>query len=468
MISKSALSTQKNKTFFKTLWNLAIPISLQCMMFSLLGLLDILMVGQLGETAVAAVGFGNRIFFFNLIVVASLGGGLSILASQYIGAGNRDGIRQTLAQALITSTLVTIPFITAYLLYTQQIILFASNDSNLLKLGSDYLLITAPSFLCTAIVVPLESALRASNDAKTPTRVSFLTILVNIILNYILIYGALGIPAMGVSGSALGTVIARVFQLVLLGYYLHNFKSFLLPSIKDFRTATQYKAIKKYLKVSIPLVFQDGLWAFGVILYHLIYGQMGVDDLAIMSTISAVEAILISLFIGFAIGCSIMLGHELGASQFNTAWKQGWFFLAASPIVALMIGLVIAAFNSELVVWFGQFKDETVIEASQVMTVAGFALCIRVINLIGIVGVLRSGGDVNATAVINIIGMWCVGLPLAWVAATVWQLPLYMVFICALMEEVTKAILVIYRVIAGRWLKNLVSEPIDIRTGTSQ
>ncbi len=173
------------------------------------------MVGQLGESAVAAVGLGNRIFFFNLILSASLGGGLSILAAQYIGARDTSGVRRTLALSLAASILITIPFIIVYLLFTDAIIGFASSSPELLSLGSDYLLITAPSILCTAIVVPLEAALRASNDATTPTRIGLLTILVNIALNYIFIFGAFGIPAMGVAGSALGTALARLLQLVI-------------------------------------------------------------------------------------------------------------------------------------------------------------------------------------------------------------------------------------------------------------
>ena len=256
-----------------------------------------------------------------------------------------------------------------------------------------------------------------------------------------------------------GTTLARFFQLIFLCLYIVNDKRFLLPRKTDIIRAFERIELRKYLHVSIPIIFQDGLWAFGVILYHLIYGQLGVDELAIMSAVSAVEAILISLFIGFAIGCSIMLGQELGANHFNTAWRQGWLFLAGAPIIALLIGLVIVVFNTETVMLFGKLKGDTALEASQVMMVAGFALCLRVTNLIGIVGVLRSGGDVNATALINIIGMWGVGLPLAWMAATAWQLPLYMVFICSIMEEVTKAVLVLYRVVTRRWLKNLVIDP---------
>ena len=189
MNKAAALSATADREFFRKLWQLALPVSLQSMMFSLLGLIDILMVGQLGETSVAAVGLGNRIFFFNLVLTASLGSGMSILASQFIGSGDHAGLRRTLVQSLISSIVVTLPFVALYILLPESVIGISISNPELVNLAIEYLLITAPSILCTAIVVPLEAAMRASGDARTPTRVGFYAILVNVVLNYVLILG---------------------------------------------------------------------------------------------------------------------------------------------------------------------------------------------------------------------------------------------------------------------------------------
>ena len=458
MIQALTSHPAENKAFFRKLWNLAIPVSIQAMMFSLLGLIDIVMVGRLGEAAVAAVGLGNRIFFFNLVLTASLGSGMTVLASQFIGAGDKAGLRRTLGQAVFTSLAVSLPFIAIYMLFPKQILGLASQDPKLLELASSYLLITAPSIICTAIVVPLESALRAANDAKTPTCIGFITILVNVALNYVLIFGELGFPALGVAGSAWGTTLSRLFQTLLLVGYIYFKRTFLLPSLDDIRQALQRSELRRYYQISLPIIFQDGLWAFGTVLYNLIYAGMGVNELAVMSAVSSIEAILMSLFIGFGVGCSIIISQDLGASQFQRAWRQGWLVLTLAPMAALSIGLLMVLFRHDIVSLFGDFNQTTMLIASQVMIASGLALMLRVINFTGTIGLLRSGGDVKATIYIKMTGMWGVGLPLAYFAANEWGWPLYLVFICSLGEELTKSILVIGRIISKRWLNNLVRE----------
>ncbi|WP_067522075.1 MATE family efflux transporter [Endozoicomonas ascidiicola] len=458
MITQSSDTQLTNREFLHNLWQLALPISLQSMMFSMLGLIDIFMVSMLGETEVAAVGIGNRIFFFNLILIASMGSGMSILAAQYIGARNIDGVRRTLVQTIIASLVVSIPFVVLYLSFPQEIMAMVSEDSSLGELGRSYLVITAPSILFIAITIPFEALLRTSNDAKTPTRIGFITILLNVLFNYLLIYGKFGFPALGVAGSAWGTAISRLIQVGLIIYYIVRVKPDLIPNACDFIQCRIPKHWLKYISICVPMLLQDGLWSFGLILYNLMFARMGVEELAVMSAISSVEGVLISLFIGFAIATSILLGKELGAGNFDMARKQGRFAMIVAPLSALTFGVVTLLFSKQIVSMFGEFDSDTAAMAQEVLIIAGFAIAIRVINLTGIIGVLRSGGDVKATAVINIIGMWGVGIPLTWVAINHWHLPLYLVFICALMEEGTKAVLVLYRIMKGVWLKNLATE----------
>ena len=458
MISQTSEHSTPNRDFLRNLWQLALPISLQSMMFSLLGLIDIFMVSLLGETEVAAVGMGNRIFFFNLILIAALGSGMSILSAQYIGARNMDGMRRTLVQTIIAAMAITIPFAIIYLLFPSQIMGLVSDDPVLNELGSSYLVITAPSFLFVAITIPLETLLRTNNDAKTPTRIGFITILLNVFFNYLLIYGHFGLPELGVAGSAWGTTLSRLIQTGLLIYYMLEVRPALKPRRADYLQCKNRKHWIKYIGICVPMLIQDGFWSFGLVLYNLMFAQLGVAELAVMSAISSVEGVLISLFVGFAIATSIILGKELGAGEFELAWKQSRYFMLVAPAIALLIGVITLIFNEQLVRIFGKFQGDTLTMASEVLIIAGFALCIRVINLTGIVGVLRSGGDVKATAVINITGMWLVGVPLTWVAVNIWHWPLYLVFICALMEEVTKAILVLYRILARYWLKNIAVE----------
>ncbi|MBF4337557.1 MATE family efflux transporter, partial [Vibrio anguillarum] len=145
---------QLDRQFWRKLIDIGVPVSLQSMLFSLLGVVDIFMVSQLGESATAAVGVGNRIFFFNLIVIVGASGAVSVLASQYFGAGNIEGIKRTLAQSWIVALLFTLPFMLLYLWIPQSVVSLVANDAQYVTLATDYLWITALSLFCTALVVP--------------------------------------------------------------------------------------------------------------------------------------------------------------------------------------------------------------------------------------------------------------------------------------------------------------------------
>lgn len=440
------------------LWQLALPVSLQSMMFSLLGLIDIMMVSQLGATEVAAVGLGNRVFFFNLLVIAGLCGGVSVLAAQYFGRGDLAGVRRALALALAGSLLVSLPFVLLYTLAPGQVMALATDDAVLRPLADHFLRITGPSLLCTALVIPLEAALRSVGNAAAPTRIGLVTILANVLFNYALIFGNLGCPELGVAGSAWGTVLARLLQSALLLGYLLRREARLWPRLPDWLAAMQRREMRRFGFIALPLLVHDGLWAFGMMLYGFLYARLGVDELAIMTTLGALEGILISLFFGLAVACSTLLGHNLGAERYEEAWQQSQLFLLLAPLGALLIGLCVWVMQAPLLAWVGNLPAELSSQASEVLAILCLGMLIKVFNMVGIVGVLRAGGDINYTILVDIISMWCIGLPLATLAVVLlgWSLPAVVAVV--LLEEVSKAILVLQRIGRRRWLRNLILE----------
>ncbi|ENY73567.1 MATE efflux family protein [Aeromonas diversa CDC 2478-85] len=441
----------------RRLWQLALPVSLQSMMFSLLGLIDIMMVSELGTTEVAAVGLGNRVFFFNLLVIAGLCGGVSVLAAQYFGRGELAGVRRSLALALLGSLLVTTPFALLYLLAPESVIAQATTDATLTPLAVEYLLITGGSVLCTAIVVPLESAMRAVGQAAAPTRIGLVAILANVVLNYLLIFGHGGFEAMGVAGSAWGTTLSRILQTLLLLAYVSRYQRRLLPAAADWRQALTRKEGVRFGLIALPLLLHDGIWAFGMMLYGFLYARLGVDELAIMTTLGALEGILISLFFGLAVACATLLGHRLGAEEYESAWMESRLLLLLAPVGAMLTGALVWALQAPLLSAVGNLPAGLDTMASQVLAIVCLGMLVKVFNMVGIVGVLRSGGDVNYTILIDIVGMWCIGLPLAAMAVWLgWALPVVVALV--LLEEVSKSLLVWHRIGRRRWLRNLVME----------
>ena len=217
------------------------------------------------------------------------------------------------------------------------------------------------------------------------------------------------------------------------------------------------KEVRRFVLIALPLLLHDGLWAFGMLLYGFLYAHLGVDSLAIMTTLGALEGILISLFFGLAVACATLLGHRLGAEEYEVAWQQSQLLLVLAPLGALLVGLFVWFMQAPLLLWIGNLPAELLPQAGQVLGILCLGMLLKVFNMVGIVGVLRSGGDVKYSIVIDIVGMWCIGLPLAWLAVSWLGWPLSWVAAVVLLEELSKVLMVHRRVQRRRWLRNLVA-----------
>ncbi|PKF60500.1 MATE family efflux transporter [Psychromonas sp. psych-6C06] len=453
---KNKLATFRAPDFQHKLWKLALPITFQSLLYSFLGLVDILMVSQLGESEIAAVGLGNKIFFFNLLMMVGISHAGGVLAAQYYGAEDLSGLRRSLVVSLLFSIISVIPFILLYTLSPQTVTGLASEDATLLSLSNDYLVITAYSFIFTAVVLPLETALRSAGDTKTAMNISFLVLPLNALLNYIFIFGHLGFPEMGVAGSAWGTVLARLAQMLLMLIFVVKKRPFIIAKIEEVKQALTLFEIKRYTKLALPMVLHDSGWALGVLVYTLIFAMIGVQELAVMSMVSTIEQTIFALFIGIAIASGTMIGHQLGAKAFAQAWQEAWTFILFVPILAFIIAPFIIIFREPILSLFPSLSLEAMTSASQVLLVLALVLFIRVINFIGIIGVLRSGGDINYSTFVDIFCMWCVGIPLTFIAVKYYHFSLVEAYIVMLSEELIKVLLVIHRVHKKHWLRNML------------
>ncbi|KAB0289247.1 MATE family efflux transporter [Vibrio fortis] len=447
-----------DKEFWQKLIQIGLPVSLQTMMFSLLGVIDTFMVNQLGDAATAAVGVGNRIFFFNLIMVSGISGAVSVLASQYFGAGDFNGIRRTLAQSWALSIIAIVPFIAVYLLAPESVVSVVASDPDYVQQATDYLWITGASLIGTAIVVPLESALRSVGEAKLPTKISIFAILVNAVLNALLIFGLFGFPELGVVGAAVGTTVSRFVQTVALLVLAKKHYAHLFPTLSNWRDAIAFKHRKKYLTIAMPMLIHDTAWAGGLLIYNIIVGQMGVGELAIISLLSPVESILISAFMGFAIAASIVLGNEIGAQNYQRVENTAWGYVLVSCGLAIVLALL-CFIAKPVIVYLVQLTHLELKEtAVNVTLVIALGMILRVFNMVGIGGVLKSGGDINYSIFIDLFGQWAIGIPLAYYTALVLGWPLEWVMLIVLLEELVKIALTSQRIQSKKWINNLIEE----------
>ncbi|MFC7095032.1 MATE family efflux transporter [Jeongeupia naejangsanensis] len=440
--------------FFRKLFKLALPISMQTMLFSVLGLVDAAMVAHLGSVQIAAVGLASKIFLITFLLLSALSSIFSINGAQYFGAQDMDKFKRCLCQALICCSVMVLPIIIFCATSAEEIMGLASTDAQLIELSSAFLLVTCFSYFSTALVLPVEAALHSAGEAKWPTWIGLATVLSNIVLNFVFIYGFAGLPAMGVTGSALGTSCARVIQLALLLLVLFKKYPQLVPGRRHLAAAFEAASFGAFLKQGIPLAIHNGIWGAGFFVYQSIYGRMGTDVLSVINLLAPFDAMMMSAFVGLSTATSIMLGHELGANNLDRARGQSRAFLLLSPLVALLAALVTYAFSGQLV-WLLNGMQQPLAAAQGVLTIMAFGLCLKVINFVGIIGILRSGGDIKYTMFIDQFGLWCVGIPVAWWAGIYMKLDVSFVIALVLLEELAKAFLTIQRVLRGVWVRNL-------------
>ncbi|ODS04838.1 MATE family efflux transporter [Vibrio scophthalmi] len=452
------IATTPDRTFFQNLIKIGLPVSLQSMLFSLLGVTDILMVSQLGEAATAAVGVGNRIFFFNLIVVCGVSGAVSVLASQYFGAKNMDGVRITLFQSIFVAILVTAPFSLWYIFDSEQVVSIVSDNSDYIFLASDYLWITASTLICTAICVPLEGALRAIGQAKLPTQVSIYAILLNLLLNTLLIFGLFGFPELGVVGAAIGTSVSRLFQTLLLSYIVVKRFPCLIASKENMLQAKTSTHRRRYLKIGLPMIIHDSAWAGGILFYNVLIGQLGVTELAIFSLLAPIESVIFSAFLGFAVAASVILANEIGANQYQRVEQTAWWYVFISTLAAFSIALVCFAAKPLLLSAISLTPISDPIMATNTFIIMLFGMGFRVFNMVAIGGVLKSGGDINYSIFIDLFGQWAIGIPLAYFTGIVLGWSLEWVIAVVMLEEIAKIFLSTQRIRSKKWINNLVQD----------
>lgn len=443
--------------FVKKVSKLAWPISLQSILITLLGMIDIIMVSHLGDNAVASVGISNRIFFVFLIVVTGVAAGVGVLSAQYFGAGQLSKIKKIVMMAIIFSLVVLFPIVTLNFFFASNVLALASNDMSVIILGEKYLWITFPSLFFVAVIIIFEHALRGTGQVKLPMVFSILAIILNIILNYWLINGGLGIEAMGVEGAAWATSISRLFHLLVIVLCLKKISHSIFPNRESLSDINNRVEWLKFIQLIFPMMISFGVWSLGTFVYQLVYGQMGTQELAVMSMLTPIEGVLIAFFMGFSSACAILVGQSLGGNNFKEAWQTGIVFSIGAPIITFVLALIIYSLEDLIFKPFHLMADNTLQQAAEIFLLIIFGTCIKVFNMTLSMGVLRAGGDNKYCLLIDSIGMWLVSIPLTMLAAFYFQWPLFWVVVTAYSEELCKAVMFTMRMRKKHWLKNLTA-----------
>lgn len=445
-----------DRQFYSVMLKVALPIAAQSLVFNLLNAVDVLLIGQLGETAVAAVALSNQWTFLMNLFLFGVGSGTAIFTAQFWGRQDVPSLRKALGIGLVVGVVGSTLFSITAVLFPSGVLRVYTSDATVVALGAPYLRIVGLSYVVTAFSTVFGIVLRTTRNVKLPVAVSAGALTLKTILAYGLIFGRFGLPELGIVGAAIATVIARIIECVVLLSLTYRWR--LPPALvpADLRGITR-AFIATFAITTVPVILNELIWALGTNVYAAIYARIGTDSVAAVNIASTIEAVALVPLFGIGNACAIILGNLIGGDDSDLARNYSRKFIALAIALGLSLGTLIFG-ASRFIPDVYNISAETARYARGVMTIMALALWLKSANLVIIVGILRSGGDTRFSLAIDTGPMWLLGIPLALLGAFVLQLPVYAVVLMVILgDELTKFLLGMQRVRSGLWLRNVVT-----------
>jgi putative MATE family efflux protein len=445
-------------TFYRRVLTLALPITLQEFLFSVLNLAISLVVGQLGNVPVAAVGLCNQIYFLFNLLLFGITSGASIFGAQYWGQRDVPNIRRVLGLSLALSVAGSAVFTLITLFLPEAALGIYSRDPAVIALGRTYLQISGFSCLFMAINYSYAAMLRSVGEVRMPMVVNVLALAINLTLSYGLVLGQLGLPRLEAVGAAYGLGLSRCLACVVLVSIVYWKKMPLASTLRQMFSFSRQQAWA-VLQRMLPVAFNEIIWALGVAVYNIIYARLGTDALAAVNVVSAIDGLAFVPFLGLGGACAVLVGHEIGAGNRAQAIRYASLLLALTTACGMVVGLAVWAMGPKVLVFY-KVSPETTAYAQGIIAFLSLGVWVRASNFILFVGILRAGGDTHFAFVFDAGSIWLVGVPLASLGAFVLHWPVPLVYLLTLSDELFKGCIVFGRFASGKWIHRLAQGPI--------
>jgi putative MATE family efflux protein len=442
-----------DRKYFIDLLRLALPMALQSFATSLLTMVGSVMVGQLGDASVAAVALAGQIFFLLQLVLFGITSGSAIFTAQLWGRQDIPNIRRVLAFCLLIGAIPALIFLFISQFAPEAVLDIYSQDPQVIALGGQYLRIFGWSFIFLVITFSYSAVLRSTGYVIAPLAVSTGALVINVFLSWLLIFGELGFPVMGVQGAAVAGLIARILECIAILGITYRYRLPAAIHIPDL-LRLDLPFVTNVLKPVLPVAFNELFWSLGITTYNVVYARISTEAIAAMNIAGNIDSLMTVLFFGVGNATAILVGNLIGAGEEHKASQYAARSLILAVFLAFLVGAVIIAVTPFFLGLY-QVSAEVIENARRVLFFIGLFLWIRAWNMIMFIGVLRSGGDTHFAFLLDAVIIWVLGVPMAFVGAFVFHLPVYWVYLMVLSEEFTKFILSMHRFVSHKWIHNL-------------
>ena len=445
----------KDMKFYKTVLGITIPIALQGLITTGVNMMDNIMVGRVGETQLSAVALANQFISIFHIFCMGIGMGASVLVSRYYGMKDKDSLKKTVAIMLRLCLAMSTIFCVTTLLIPEQIMRIYTVEEDIIREGIKYLEWSVVTYFLLGLSLTTTIVLRKVKQVRLPLYTSIGAFFVNIIANYMFIFGKFGAPRMEVAGAALGTLIARIFEFsVICGYLLFKDREIGLR-IKHLFAPVGF-LWKEYIRISIPVLISDGILALGNNSVAMVIGRLGGSFVAANSVTMTTQQLSSTMIQGFSQSGAIVTGYTLGEGDREKAHSQGYAFMGIGIVFGILSAMIILLISGPMINAY-KLLPETQEIARQLMYSISIIVVFQATNSIMTKGVLRGGGDTKMLMVADNIFLWVASIPLGILAGLVLHLPAFWIYFCLKIDQVLKAFWCVIRLNSGKWIKKIKS-----------
>ena len=452
------MNTDEKKVFNARLKTLAVPLALQSLLNALVGASDALMLGRLNQDSIAAVSLANQLFFVMTLFTGAITSAAGVLIAQYWGKKDYKNAGRFLVMAIRYSILISLVFFVAAFVFPEPVMRIFTPESSLIAIGAGYLRIVSFSYIFAALAQCFLMNMKIAGDAKLSVIISAVTVSVDMIADYFLIYGKCGIPALGANGSAYSTIVVEALALVIVLVWAKKKETIRLP-IKSL-TYFSKDFEKDYWRI-FPANLASALsWGLSISVHNVIMGHLGSDATAAASVTGVAQQLIACVTWGIAGGSGIMIGELLGSGRLDEAKKYGDRFYKVSFFSGLINAFLIALAGPAVYIFYALTNTAK----SYLIWMLLFS-CLYMFafayNTIFTCGVFPAGGDAKYDAVSVFFATWCFAIPASLIACFVFKWPVLVVYVIMCLDEIVKLPFLKWHYNKYIWVKNLTRDVGD-------
>ncbi|MBE5772760.1 MAG: MATE family efflux transporter [Clostridiales bacterium] len=443
------------REFYKKMLFLAIPITMQQLITVGINLMDTIMLSSMGNEQLAASSLAGQFINLFQIFCMGIGMGASVLTNRYWGMKEMPSLHKTITIMLRILLAFASVFTLATLFMPGLVMRIYTKEADIIAYGITYFKWIIPTYFCMGLSLTCSIILRTSGQVHIPLISSICAFFINIFFNWVFIFGKLGAPRMEIAGAALGTLIARIFELVFIcGYFFFRDKK--IGYRVRYITMNCRDLVREYVKVSIPVLISDGLLALGNNAVAMIMGHIGNAFVAANAVTTVVQQLSTVFTSGVSHASCIITGHTMGEGDMKKAQAQGYTFFGLGLALGMVAALIIKVFSGPIVNYYN-VTDEARLIAYELMNAISLIIIFQSVSSILTKGVLRAGGDTRFLMAGDILFLWVASIPLGALAGLVFHWSSFWIYFMLKIDQIIKCVWCFFRLRSGKWMKKIRS-----------